>query len=284
MVKVVIITKRSLWRQRIKIELVKRVCCVRYFHEVKFLFFLPILLCAAGTYPSYLNVPIGDSKNGEIEIVPNLEEASQISEIQKRRLLKKGFSSDDAETFAATGIVAEDSYIVWIRDAVYFPNKIPGTYDRFLWKNPGVAILPILADGRIVLNLNYRHATRSWELEIPRGAKTEGESNEDTVIRELKEETGCDVVSIKFLGEMTPDSGILSSVVPVYLGKISTFGNPEREYSEAIADILILTQEEIEKGLANGWIEVIMNHKKKRVPLRDPFLTFALYQLMLLKK
>ncbi len=73
------------------------------------------------------------------------------------------------------GVVREDQYWIWLRDAVYFPKGVPVTYDRLIWKSelksnsPGVAVLPILPSGHVVLNLNYRHATKSWELELPRG-------------------------------------------------------------------------------------------------------------------
>ena len=42
----------------------------------------------------------------------------------------------------------------------------------------------------IVVNLNYRHATRSWEIELPRGMRRSKESLREASARELKEETG----------------------------------------------------------------------------------------------
>ena len=111
-----------------------------------------------------------------------------------------------------------------VRDAVYFPQGTPGTYDRLLWKSelihqfPGVAVLPILPSGRIVLILNYRHATRSWELELPRGEIKSQETLEEAAFRELKEETGLVASSVAFLGKMATDTGVLSSVIPVLMG------------------------------------------------------------------
>lgn len=239
------------------------------------------------SYMDEINPPRGHYQEGEIEIIIDPTEIARIQKIQEERLLKKGFSASEALEFSQIGIVSEDTYWIWFRDAVYFPNKIPGTYDRLVHKNrlklptPGVAILPVLPSGRIALTLNYRHATRSWELELPRGGIDPGETREEAALRELKEETGFRVSSLIFLGEVAPDTGVISAVIPVFMGKISTQEASEQEYSEAIADILSFSKEELEQGLLQGFLEVSILGKKKQVPLRDGFLTFALLQASL---
>ncbi len=236
------------------------------------------LLAAAITYSALLqNSSKGDYKAGEIEIVTNPVEIAQIEELQKNRLLKN-YTLEEAVSFSRVGIFAEDQYILGVRDAVIFPTGAKGTYDRLIWKNglsgpPGVAVLPIYPDGGIALNLNYRHATRSWELELPRGLKKEGETLEAAALRELQEETGLEVEKPIYLGAMTPDSGILSSVVPIFMGKVTKAGLSDQEFSEAIEGIYIFTQDEIKKGLKQGYLEI---KGKGKVPLRDPFLTYAL--------
>lgn len=236
------------------------------------------------SYLKQLGLPNGSYAQGEIEIITDPEEITKVEQIQKNRLLKKGFSEESAHQFSRVGIVSEDQYLILLRDAVYFPNGIPGTYDRLIWKSelttkfPGVAVLPILPSGQIVLNLNYRHATRSWELELPRGGILPNETIEETALRELKEETGLSVSSLSFLGNMAPDTGILSSIIPVFTGTVSQVQNADIEYSEAIAGIIAFTKEEIKTGLIQGFLEVSVLGKIQKVPLRDPFLTFALLQ------
>lgn len=229
----------------------------------------------------------GNYREGEIEIVMDPTEISQVQKVQEARLLQKGYSTEAAHEYSRIGIVYEDQYWVWLRDAVYFPKGVPGTYDRLSWKSelkgaaPGVAVLPILPSGQVVLNLNYRHATRSWELELPRGKILAEESFEEAVLRELMEETGLMVSSIHYLGEMAPDSGVLSCVIPIFMGKISAQGEANPEYSEAIAGAISFTKEELKQGLVQGFLDVSIEGKMRQVPLRDSFLTFALLQAQL---
>ncbi|MBI3236939.1 MAG: NUDIX hydrolase, partial [Chlamydiales bacterium] len=143
---------------------------------------------------------------------------------------------------------------------------------------PGVAVLPVLPSGQIVLNLNYRHATRSWELELPRGALNPQETIEAAALREVKEETGLIASSLIFLGSMAPDTGVLSSIIPVFIGKITAKEDSNPEYSEAIADALLFTKEELKEGFVQGFLEVSIEGKKKQVPFRDSFVAFALLQ------
>jgi ADP-ribose pyrophosphatase len=236
-------------------------------------------------YLEKLKKPNGDFRLGEIEIVTDLSEIEKIEQMQKKRLIQKGLNEADAADASKIGIVAEDIYWIWIRDAVLFPKGAIGTYDRLMWKQEaaGAIVLPILPDGRLVLNLNYRHATRSWELELPRGGGKKGETPEETAIRELKEETGMETDSPIFLGQVAADSGVIGAVNSVFLGKVLKQGLSDQEYSEAIADILAFTKEEIHQGLIEGSLEVSLNGKKQKVPLRDSFLTFALLQAELRK-
>ena len=78
-------------------------------------------------YLKELNEPKGDYQRGEIEIVLDPADIGKIERMQKERLIQKGLSHTKAAQCSRVGIVAEDQYIVWLRDAVYFPTKIAGT-------------------------------------------------------------------------------------------------------------------------------------------------------------
>ncbi len=60
----------------------------------------------------------------------------------------------------------------------------------------GVVIYPLLREdpSRIVLLRQYRYPIGDWIYELPAGLIDEGESPEEAAVREMKEETGLDMV------------------------------------------------------------------------------------------
>lgn len=208
--------------------------------------------------------PQGDFKKGEIEIVTDPE---------KMAAIEKKMSRD-------VGLVYQDKYWLWINDACVFPSGFEGVYGRILWVKslesvPGVAVMPILPDGRVVLNCNFRHSTRSWEIELPRGGVNKGETVEAAAKRECVEETGMVVDSLTLLGEIPPDTGLTNTLVPVFAAKVIGEQKPEQEETEAIEEILALTIEEIQQAFVKGYYEGTVRGVKTKIPFRDPFLAYA---------
>ncbi len=229
---------------------------------------------------------IGNHEKDEIEILLHPISINEAESIAMERLLNKGVTPEHAWEWSQVGIVAEDQYLFWIRDAVLFPSGEKGTYDRILWKSaletpPGVAIFPYLADRKIVLILNYRHATRSWELELPRGLLKEGETVRTAAARELQEETGYHVDDSLLLGTMAVDSGILATVIPVLACRAVDPSDRKYDFSEAIALNVTLSVNELETALLKGFLDLSLSERTLRANVRDPFLTFALLQMKL---
>jgi len=82
-------------------------------------------------------------------------------------------------------------------DRVRLPGGGEGTQDVIV--HPGaVAVVPLLADGRVVLIRQWRHAVGQWLLEVPAGTLEPGEEPADCARRELREEAGYEAA------EMTP--------------------------------------------------------------------------------
>ena len=212
--------------------------------------------------------PKGEASQGEIEI---LTDEKQMAAIEKK------LGRD-------VGVVKEDRYWIWINDACKFPSGHEGVYGRILWirelqfPNPGVAVMPMTQEGKIVLNCNFRHATRSWEIELPRGLINEGETPEEAAKREAAEETGRTIAEIRLLGEIPPDSGVLSTVVPIFIAKVTSVDAHSQEETEAIEDILELSIQEIKQAFAKGYYNCNLRGEQKRVHFRDPFLAYALLQ------
>ena len=76
-----------------------------------------------------------------------------------------------------------------VRETVRLPDG--GSATREFVLHPGaVAVVPLLDDGRIVLERQYRHATKQVHIEIPAGKLDAGEEALVCGQRELLEETG----------------------------------------------------------------------------------------------
>ena len=229
--------------------------------------------------------PLGNHENGEIEIVLSPSTLLEIQEVAEKRLLDKDIPPLLAYSWSRIGVVAEDQYLYWLRDGVIFPSGIYGTYDRIFWKSgfdgpPGVAIVPLL-EKKIIVNLNYRHATRSWEIELPRGLRKKGESLREVAARELKEEVGYILDDFLLLGTIAIDSGIFCSQIPVILCKAIELAEPSHDYSEAIIDNITLTANELETALLQGFWNVYLPDQTIRATVRDPFLAYALLHIKL---
>lgn len=215
--------------------------------------------------------PTGNHQLGEIEIVTDPKKMAEIETTMKDTI----------------GVYAQDRYWTWIKDPVIFPNGKTGIYGRVVWKNSlegpaGAAVLPVAQfDGqdKIFLNVNYRHATRRWECELPRGVRNPKETAIQAALRETLEETGfkLDEHDIRPLGTMAVDTGLTNSVIPIYFGKIIGQQKPKRESSEAIDKVIGLTMEQIQEGYKKGSMEQTIKGRKVQVYFSDPFLTFALF-------
>lgn len=225
-------------------------------------------------YPTLIH-SIGDYSKGEIQIIVDPKEMAAVEKSQAREV----------------GVIKQDKYWLWINDACLFPNGSKGVYGRILWVKslnscPAVVVMPVTPTGKIIVICNFRHATRSWEIELPRGAINVGEAIEAAAKRETMEETGMLVDHLLLLGEMPPDTGLTNTIVPVFLAQVVDKQDSQQEESEAIEEILSLTVQEIKQAFLLGYYECSIRGIKKKIPFRDPFLAYALllYELKQIPK
>ncbi len=128
------------------------------------------------------------------------------------------------QAWACVGIAYEDPFVVLLRDAVRFPDGTSGTYIRGssqIKRGPGTAILPLYQD-RILLLEQFRHATRRWHLEIPRGFGTQGLSSEENAQKELREEIGATARHLLPLGQVHIDTGLTSDVASLFFADLAS--------------------------------------------------------------
>jgi len=120
---------------------------------------------------------------------------------------KKGeetFSVGLAREWLQIGIVLDDPYILAIRDLVQFPDGRLNGYIRIvnqadLRGGQGAVILAKMNDKIALLHI-FRHATRSWHYEIPRGFGEEGITAKKQAQIEIKEEINGEIANLFDLG------------------------------------------------------------------------------------
>ena len=180
----------------------------------------------------------------EILLEPARIEHAQ-SEARRTRV-REGLPSEDVRV----GVLAEDPYLLVLRDAVRFADGSYGLYNRLIVPS-GAAILPV-CDAGIVLLHRFRHGTRAWHLEAPRGSFSGVGTHEDEARRELQEEIGATASEFIDLGELHSTTGCLDEAHHLYMARVDGVGVPDRH--EAIAELRTLSVDETAARIADGTI------------------------------
>lgn len=119
------------------------------------------------------------------------------------------------------------------RDEIVEPGGMRVT--REVVTHPGsVVILPLLADGRILMIRQYRHATRQFLWELVAGRIDEGEKPREAAARELIEETGYRAKRFTIFLDMFPTPGFLEERMYIFLAEGLTRGEAHPEADEKI--------------------------------------------------
>lgn len=147
------------------------------------------------------------------------------------------------------GIVYESDYHKLIVDLIGIKDGF--TYERLTAtaRKGGAVIIPRYKDKFILLK-QFRHAIRENQIGFPRGMCHR--DSIETAITEIAEELGGQGSNPIYLGKITPDSGILSDWVSIYLMDIYDY--EERLGFEEIKEVILLTKDEITNMILSGEI------------------------------
>src|SRR5438045_1962694 len=120
------------------------------------------------------------------------------------------------------------------RDQVREPGGIAATRDIVV-HNGSVVVLPVFADGKILLVRQYRYAARDYLWELVAGRVDPGESVLEGARRELIEETGYTARRLRQLMELFPSPGFVSERMWIFLATELTEGQATPEEDERIS-------------------------------------------------
>lgn len=122
-------------------------------------------------------------------------------------------------------------------------------------RSGGVAILPIY-DGKVVLIREYRHPVAKWCWEIPRGFGEPAASALDNAKKELFEETGIKRAEFVHLGQLMPESGLMSDRVDVFIADVKELNctTLNKEANEVINSVRLFGLDELKAMVKSGEI------------------------------
>lgn len=155
------------------------------------------------------------------------------------------------------GLVFDNTpYYMLINDVCIGKSGSLYSYSRVIYSNSssnGVVVIPKCGDCFGLLSL-FRHPPRMESLEFPRGFSEEC-SPEENAIREMEEETGLHPDELKQLGEIRADTGLTAGRVQVFLADVKEKKTvPLPDNQEAIHSVIWLTEEELQRRIAEGVI------------------------------
>lgn len=156
------------------------------------------------------------------------------------------------------------------RDRVRLPDGTEGVREYIV--HPGaVVIIPVLPDGRLIFERQYRYPVGRVMLELPAGKIDPDEDPLLTAQRELQEETGHTASRWRHLGTMHPTIGYANERIEIYLAEgLTALGSnnlDEGEFLELVELSLPEALEAVRRGeLTDGktlsallWAEKILN-------------------------
>ena len=119
-----------------------------------------------------------------------------------------------------------------VKDTVGLPDG--GTsFREICLHSGGVCVLPLMEDGRVLVERQYRYAHGRVFVEIPAGKLNYiGEDPLEAGKRELREETGAVASSYTFLGQIATTPALINEIIYVYLAEGLSFGERELDDGE----------------------------------------------------
>jgi ADP-ribose pyrophosphatase len=86
--------------------------------------------------------------------------------------------------------LSSNRFLTYVEEDLRDPQGKPYTYYQVESKWDAVVVIPVLPDGRVLVERIYRHPYKRWFHEFPAGGIEPGEDPVAAAVRELREETG----------------------------------------------------------------------------------------------
>jgi len=159
---------------------------------------------------------------------------------------------DLEERMISTETIASGGMLTVKRDKVILPNGHQSQREYVL--HPGaVVVVPLLANGNVVLEHQFRYPLHQVFIELPAGKIDPQEDVLTTGQRELLEETGYTAKEWIKLGLQHPCIGYSNEVIHIYMARDLTLGQHQRDDDESL-EVFELSLEKCMAMILNGEI------------------------------
>lgn len=136
-------------------------------------------------------------------------------------------------------------------DQARLPNGALAT--REVVRHPGgVAVLPLMDDGTVVLVRQFRYPFGQVLLEVPAGKLEKGEDHYPAAMRELSEETGLEAGALTYLGSALASPGFCDEELHLYLGRHLTQKEMHPDEDEFLHVVRMPFQEAVEQVMSGA--------------------------------
>jgi ADP-ribose pyrophosphatase len=158
-------------------------------------------------------------------------------------------------------------------NSLRLPNGAKGSWECI--RHPGGALaVPITSDGKLVLVRQYRFAACGRLLEFPAGTVEKHEDPEETIRREVEEETGYRAHQWQRLGKFFLAPGYSDEIIYAFLAQdLEKLDKPPAQDHDEDIETVLMTPLEFEKAVLAG--EPIDAKSISSFALARPFLSFA---------
>jgi ADP-ribose pyrophosphatase len=132
------------------------------------------------------------------------------------------------------------------------PNKAEGDWECV--RHPGGALaVPVTPEGKLILVRQYRFAVGGRVLEFPAGTVELNEDPQDTIKREIEEETGYRAHKWQKLGDFILAPGYSDEIIYAFLAQdLEKLEKPPEQDEDEDIETEFFTPEELEKAILEG--------------------------------
>jgi ADP-ribose pyrophosphatase len=156
------------------------------------------------------------------------------------------------ETTVSQEQLLRGQFLHVVRDHVRLPDGSPATREYVV--HPGaVVVIPLLDDGRVVLERQHRHPIGQVMIEFPAGKIDPGEDRLVCARRELHEETGYTAREWAHAGLMHPVISYSTESIDIWFARGLSAGERRLDAGEFL-DVFAASTSELLQWCRDGWV------------------------------